>query len=174
MAVNFSGRQLVDDSVVEVVRSAVVDSGIDPSQLCIEITETVLVEDTETAASALRELKELGIRIALDDFGTGYSSMLHLRRFPVDVLKMDRAFVSGITRDEQDRAIVEATVGLAQTLRLMTVAEGVEDREQLEMLQALGCELAQGFLWSRPVEPAALEGLVREGYVGRSPDVSPS
>jgi diguanylate cyclase (GGDEF)-like protein len=163
MAVNLSGRQLVDNSIVEVVRSAVADSGIDPSQLCVEITETVLVEDTATAAAALGELKQIGVRIAVDDFGTGYSSMLHLRRFPVDVLKMDRAFVSGITSDEQDRTIVQATIGLAHALGLQAVAEGVEEHEQLVMLDALGCDVAQGFLWSPPVDPETLEQLVREG-----------
>jgi EAL domain-containing protein (putative c-di-GMP-specific phosphodiesterase class I) len=137
-----------------VVARALVESALDPNLLCLEITETVLMEDAGSSRTALDSLKALGVQLAVDDFGTGYSSLLYLRRFPVDILKVDRSFVSGLGQSPADTAIVAGVVGLAHALGLVAVAEGVETAEQAARLAALGCNLAQGYLWSRalPVE----------------------
>ena len=110
-----------------------------------------MVESDRTAVDTLTRLHDLGVTVAADDFGTGYSSLLYLRRFPIDTLKLDRAFVAGITANETDRAIVGSTIDLAHSLRMLAIAEGVETREQLVILRELGCDSAQGFYWSRPV-----------------------
>jgi diguanylate cyclase (GGDEF)-like protein/PAS domain S-box-containing protein len=154
LAVNLSGHELGRRGLVGELAAFLDEADVDPSLLCVEITETVLVQDTPTVTAVLRQLHELGVRIAVDDFGTGYSSLLHLRRFPIDVLKLDRLFVAGLGRHEQDTAIVKATIDLAHGLGLQALAEGVERPEQLTMLAAMGCDQAQGFLWSPPVPPA--------------------
>jgi Amt family ammonium transporter len=126
-------------------------TGLAPELLQLEITESAAMADADGAVTTLRQLKGLGVRIAIDDFGTGYSSLGYLQRFPVDLLKIDHRFVGGLARDEGDAAIVRAVVGLAHTLGLRVVAEGVETAEQSQRLRELGCELAQGFLFGRPV-----------------------
>ena len=151
VAVNLSARQLVSSELTESVAATLRDSGLPPGLLCLEITESVLMEDGPASRAALLALKNLGVMLAVDDFGTGYSSLLYLRQYPVDLLKVDRSFVSGLGRDPQDSAIVAGVVGLAQGLELATVAEGVETSEQAFRLTELGCQLAQGFHWSRPL-----------------------
>ena len=153
MSVNLAARQLLAPDLAAVVEAMVRDSGIDPAQLCLEITESALLADTELSTRALTQLKALGVRIGVDDFGTGFSSLTYLKRFPVDVLKIDRSFVTGLCHDRQDRAIVAAVVDLAHALGLTTVAEGVETADQLAQLAALGCEQGQGYLWSPPLSP---------------------
>jgi diguanylate cyclase (GGDEF)-like protein len=150
-SVNLSAHQLVFPGLAEVVAQALADSALDPKLLCLEITETVLMEEAASSRAALDSLKELGVQLAVDDFGTGYSSLLYLRRFPVDVLKVDRSFVSGLGQSPADTAIVAGVVGLAHALGLVPVAEGVETPEQAARLVELGCSLAQGYLWSRPL-----------------------
>jgi EAL domain-containing protein (putative c-di-GMP-specific phosphodiesterase class I) len=152
IAVNISARQLspgagLVDTVAEVLR----ESGLDPSALVLEITESALMGDAEAALRILTELKALGVRLAVDDFGTGYSSLVYLKRFPVDLLKIDMGFIRGLGQDPEDSAIVACVIGLAQAVGIDAVAEGVETDEQLLALQELGCAFGQGYLWSQPV-----------------------
>ncbi len=163
--VNLSPRQLAYADLVVEVAELIRETGVDTRLLCLEITENALVDDVESAVAALNRLKELGVRIAIDDFGTGYSSLAYLRRFPVDVLKVDRSFVDGLGPDPEDSAIVSAIVKLAHTLELESVAEGVETQAQLDQLRAMGCDLAQGYLFSRPLPVEEATELLR---VGRS------
>jgi diguanylate cyclase (GGDEF)-like protein/PAS domain S-box-containing protein len=154
MSVNVSGRQLAKRAgLVQAVYSALDESCLEPKSLVLEITESALMDDAETALRVLTELKSLGVRIAIDDFGTGYSSLVYLKRFPVDLLKIDRSFVAGLGRDQEDAAIVRSVIDLAHALGIATVAEGVETPQHLEILQDLGCHYGQGYLWS-PAVPA--------------------
>ncbi len=158
VTVNLSARQLADPGIVDVVTDALAEADLDAKRLVLEITETVLMQDREAAAATLWQLKALGVRIAIDDFGTGYSSLAYLRRFPIDMLKIAREFVDGLGRDEHDDVITRAIVELAGTLGLLTVAEGIETHDQQTFVTALGCDLGQGYLFSRPVDAeAALE-----------------
>jgi diguanylate cyclase (GGDEF)-like protein len=160
VTVNLSARQLADPGIVDSVAEALADSGLDPRRLVLEITETVLMQDRDAAAATLWQLKSLGVRIAIDDFGTGYSSLAYLRRFPIDMLKVAREFVDGLGRDANDDAITRAIVDLAGTLGLLTIAEGIETTQQQEHVAALGCDLAQGYLFSHPVDADVVLGLV--------------
>ena len=144
------------------MREALEASGLEPNRLVLEITETVLMHDRDAAAATLWQLKGLGVRIAIDDFGTGYSSLAYLRRFPIDMLKVAREFVDGLGRDAHDDVITRAIVELASTLGLLTVAEGIETTQQQEHVSALGCDLAQGYLFSRPIDAEAVRVLVGE------------
>jgi diguanylate cyclase (GGDEF)-like protein/PAS domain S-box-containing protein len=150
LAVNLSGRQLGHPRLVDDVASVLADTGIDPAMIELEITESVLMDDVEMSEETLGRLKRLGVKLVVDDFGTGYSSLSYLRRFPVDVLKVDQSFVDGLGSDPGDSAIVTAVVTLAHTLGLHAVAEGVETREQLSELRRLGCDTAQGFYFAKP------------------------
>ncbi len=163
MSVNVSTRQLQTPGLVEVVVTALRDSGCDPNLLTLEITESASVTDPEATIARLRELKQLGVRLAVDDFGTGYSSLSYLRRFPVDQLKIDRSFVAGLGRNESDTAIVASVIGLAHALGLEAVAEGVESVGQMEQLTRLKCDQAQGFNWCRPSAIEALEEWLTPG-----------
>jgi EAL domain-containing protein (putative c-di-GMP-specific phosphodiesterase class I) len=131
-----------------------------PRQLTLEITESVLVTDIETMSARLRELKGLGVLLAIDDFGTGYSSLSYLRRFPIDMLKIDKAFVDGIGRGREDTALAHAIVKLSHTLQLHTVAEGIEHAEQVAHLATLGCQDGQGHHFARPLPAAAMTELL--------------
>ena len=158
MAVNVSVRQLQHRGLIEEIRSALRESGLDPSALILEITESATVGDTEAVIARLLELRELGVRLAIDDFGTGYSSLSHLRRFPVDMLKVDRSFVGGMVDNEEDAAIVASVINLGQRLGLKVVAEGVETSEQFQRLADLGCDYGQGFVWAFPAAPRDMKG----------------
>ena len=160
MAVNLSTRQLRDPGLVEAFRRIIEETGIDPTCVCLELTETVLMEDPHLYLQPLRDLKALGLKLALDDFGTGHASLTYLKRFPFDVLKIDRSFVRGLGRNSADRAIVKGVIDLAHALGLQVVAEGIEDREHLVELRALGCDLAQGFHFARPLPPEAVTALL--------------
>jgi diguanylate cyclase (GGDEF)-like protein/PAS domain S-box-containing protein len=160
VTVNISGRQLPDPGLPAAVEGSLRASGLHPSCLVLEITETVIMQETESTLARLRELKQLGIRLAIDDFGTGYSSLSYLQRFPVDILKIDRSFTEGLLRGDHDAAFVRTIVSLAEALGLRTIAEGVEEWEQFEELASLGCDAVQGFLFSRPVAPAEIEELL--------------
>jgi diguanylate cyclase (GGDEF)-like protein len=157
IAVNVSARQLQDPGLVAGITSALEASQLEPHALVLEITESATVSDTEGAIARLEELKALGVGLAIDDFGTGYSSLSYLRRFPVDQLKVDRSFVSGIATNVEDRAIVASVIDLAHAFGISVVAEGVETAEQLDVLAAMGCDLAQGFNWRRPADGRAVE-----------------
>jgi diguanylate cyclase (GGDEF)-like protein/PAS domain S-box-containing protein len=157
VSVNLSARQLSRPDLVDAVAAALEHSGLDADRLWLEITESVLMEDADTAVAALERLRGLGVHLCVDDFGTGYSSLAYLRRFPVDALKVDRSFVAGLGEDPEDSAIVEAVVSMAHSLRLSVVAEGVETDDQLNRLRDLGCELAQGFYFAAPVPASALD-----------------
>ena len=157
MSVNVSGRQLDDDELIDDVRGALQESGLDPTTLTLEITETTLMRDAEATATRLHLLKELGVRIAIDDFGTGYSSLAYLRQFPVDALKIDRSFISGIAGSKGSAALIHTLVQLGKTLDIETLAEGIEERSQLETLQREHCDHGQGFLFSRPLDVEAVE-----------------
>ncbi len=154
VAVNVSGRQFEGGNLVNDVRSALARSGLDPHKLVVEITETVLMRDPAAIAERLRQLKALGVRIAIDDFGTGYSSMAYLQQFPVDVLKIDRSFVTGMVESAEGGALVRALVQLGKALGLTTLAEGIEDEIQLYRLRAEKCDAGQGFLFAKPLPPS--------------------
>ena len=137
--------------VSDTVRSILVDTGLNPACLTLEITESMLMEHVDATLATLVALKSTGVNLAIDDFGTGYSSLSYLRRFPVDVLKIDRAFVREMTVNADDASIVQGIIALAHSLRLKVVAEGVETIAQYDALEKLGCDLMQGYLWSPPV-----------------------
>jgi diguanylate cyclase (GGDEF)-like protein/PAS domain S-box-containing protein len=160
VSVNLSGRQLQGGRLVTDIIEAIDAAGLDPGSLILELTESVLMADTQPVAGTLQELRSRGIRLALDDFGTGYSSLGHLRDFPVDILKLDRSFVSGIGSGIADGAILRAIIGLASSLGLMTIGEGIERPEQLAALNAMGCQAGQGFYLSRPLEHDAMDELL--------------
>ncbi len=159
VTVNLSARQFADPDLIGDVAGALARAGLPPDALWLEITESVLMEEVEATAETLLGLKRLGVHLAVDDFGTGYSSLSYLKRFPVDMLKIDRTFIDGLGTDPEDGAIVLAIVSLAQALRLGVVAEGVEYFHQLEALHRLGCDAVQGFLLGRPAPADGLPAL---------------
>jgi len=155
VSINVSGLQLADPAFVRDVRDALEESALDPACLTLEITETVIMRDSVAVLARLRELKALGIRVAIDDFGTGYSSLAYLQRFPVDTLKIDKAFVDQIADGGNDAALARTIVALGDMLRLRTVAEGIESADQHAELLAAGCRLGQGYFFSRPLDAEA-------------------
>jgi diguanylate cyclase (GGDEF)-like protein/PAS domain S-box-containing protein len=159
MSVNLSVKQLQSDSIVDDVRDALQFSGLEAESLVLEITETVMMADPDTASARLNELKELGVRIAMDDFGTGYSSLSYLSRLPVDILKMDRSFLGA---GNTDSGLAAAIIAIGERLGLEVVAEGIEEPEQIGTLRELGCELGQGFLFARPMPQPALVSYLDE------------
>jgi diguanylate cyclase (GGDEF)-like protein/PAS domain S-box-containing protein len=167
MSVNISARHFQHHSLVDDVAHALEVSGIDPSSLVLEITETVLVQDSEAVISRMLEMKLLGVHFAIDDFGTGYSSLSYLQRFPIDILKVDKSFVDGVGA-ANDGALAEAVVHLGATLRLQTVAEGIERPDQMAGLRALGCAFGQGFLFAEPLDADQLDAFLEsESLAGR-------
>jgi len=156
MAVNMSAAELRAKDFVAAVRAIIRETNTDPSLLVLELTETFLLQDATSTAAVLRALKATGVQLALDDFGTGYSSLSHLKRFPIDILKIDRSFVRHLTTDVDDASIVNAVINMGKNMHLRVVAEGVETREQLAFLQERGCEEGQGLYFSPPVNAAKL------------------
>jgi len=163
VSVNLSARQFQQAGLAGRVRAALEDSGLDPAALELEITESTVMRDTEEAAEVLRSLKALGVALSIDDFGTGYSSLSYLKRFPIDVLKIDRSFVKDVVEDPNGAAITRAIIALAHGLNLEAVAEGVEKAEQVAFLRENGCDEIQGYYFSPPVWPEQLEALMAEG-----------
>ena len=161
MAVNLSARQFAQKGLVATISAALQRSGLEPSLLEIEITESLMMADVEQAVTTLAALKGLGVHVSVDDFGTGYSSLAYLKRFPVDVLKIDRSFIRDIVSDASDAAIVAAIISLAHSLGLTVVAEGVERPEQLIYLASCGCDTVQGYMVSPPMQADALDQLLR-------------
>src|SRR5688572_24227625 len=160
ITVNVSSRQLMQQNFLHIVEQAVAQSGLRPCDLRLEITETALMDSPNVAAAVLRELRDFGVKIYLDDFGTGYSSLSHLHKLPVDALKIDRSFVRSLLLTDRP-AIVESILALARTLNTSVVAEGIESDVQARELQRLGCTHAQGYLFSRPIAPKAVEELLK-------------
>ena len=160
VAVNVSARQLEDRDLVDDVARTLRASGLDPLALTLELTETVLARDPSATSTRLAELRDLGVRIAIDDFGTGYSSLSYLRQFPVDALKIDRSFVSGLGASEEAQALVRTLVRLGRDLGLEVIAEGIEEESQLALLRFAGCDTGQGYLLARPLTPGALDGFL--------------
>jgi EAL domain-containing protein (putative c-di-GMP-specific phosphodiesterase class I) len=153
VAVNLSVRQLLQKDFAASVEAVLADTGLPPSLLELEITESTLMENAEDTLGALHRLRELGVRLSIDDFGTGYSSLSYLKRFPVDIIKIDRSFVRDLPQDGDDAAIVSAIIALAHSLRLEVVAEGVETDAQLAFLASRSCDLIQGYHVSPAVPP---------------------
>ncbi len=162
MAVNVSARQLDTDQITGEIEAALALSGLDPSALAIEVTETTLMRDAEATARRLEEIKRLGVRIAIDDFGTGYSSLGHLQRFPVDALKIDRSFISGLRDNREGETLVHSLVQLGKALSIETFAEGIEQLHELSLLQREACDSGQGFLFARPLDAGETEAFLRE------------
>jgi len=155
MAVNVSARQIDDLEFEETVREALEESGLDPRFLILEITETTLMRNPERVAIRLAQLKQLGIRLSIDDFGTGYSSLAYLRQFPMDSLKIDRSFITGLGTSSEAKALVHSLVQLGKGLHLDIVAEGIEHDDQLKQLKLESCDHGQGFLLARPLKTQA-------------------
>jgi EAL domain-containing protein (putative c-di-GMP-specific phosphodiesterase class I) len=154
VSVNLSARELEDSRLVSEVQAALSDSGLEPSRLVLEITETALMHDMQAALARLEALKGLGIRLSVDDFGTGYSSLSYLRQFPIDTVKIDKSFVDSIAAGRDDATFVGAILRLSEALHLDTLAEGIETGDQADTLQRLGCHLGQGFHYAKPLNPA--------------------
>jgi diguanylate cyclase (GGDEF)-like protein/PAS domain S-box-containing protein len=164
VSVNLSARQVTRRDLASSVAEILARTGLDPVHLQLEITESVLVEESASARATLEALSELGVRLVLDDFGTGYSSLAYLNRFPLDALKIDREFVDALGVEQERTAIVEAIIGMARALSLDVIAEGVENEAQLSELRRLGCDYGQGHLFSRALPPGKVSGLLSEGF----------
>jgi len=156
MAVNISGKQLKHPDFLEMLTTIVQETGVDPMNLELEFTESVIMENVEKIVEIFRKIKDMGIRLSIDDFGTGYSSLNYLKHFPVDRIKIDRSFVIDVTHNESDAAIIEAIVTMAQSLSLRVIAEGVENSDQLCSLARLGCDEVQGYYLAMPMHAEAL------------------
>jgi diguanylate cyclase (GGDEF)-like protein len=162
MAVNVSGRQLDSDQFISDIEGALSHSGLDPAALTIEITETTLMRNVDETARRLTQVKQLGVRIAIDDFGTGYSSLAHLQRFPVDALKIDQSFISGMRHNQEGETLLHTLVQLGKALSIETFAEGIEQQHELSLLRDQNCDSGQGFLFARPLDVPATEAFLRD------------
>jgi EAL domain-containing protein (putative c-di-GMP-specific phosphodiesterase class I) len=162
VSINVTSRHLADVRFATEVVDVLDEADLPRHQMQVEVTERVLIEASNSAMTALRGLREAGVWVGLDDFGTGFSSLAYLRQFPLDFVKIDRSFVHGLTLAGGEDAIVAAIIDLSHALGLVVVAEGVETQRQLDSLRSLGCDRAQGFLFARPGEPAAVDELILE------------
>jgi EAL domain-containing protein (putative c-di-GMP-specific phosphodiesterase class I) len=156
LTVNLSARQLREDGLIVDVTEALEESGLDAGSLVLEITESLVVEDSDGMVERLQQLRRLGVRVAIDDFGTGYSSLSYLSEFPIEEVKIDRSFINSMVEKPRDRSIVRSTIAMAHELGLVVVAEGVETETQLEMLRSDGCDRIQGYLIAKPMSGSAL------------------
>ena len=163
IAVNISALEFRQKRFVDGVRSALIDTGLSPHLLQLELTESILMRDADASTAILRELKDLGIRLAIDDFGTGYSSLSYLKHFPIDILKIDRSFVSDIIDPSDEGVIVSAVIGMARSLKKRVVAEGVEHQTQVDFLRTRNCDDVQGYLFSRPLSAAQFTVMLHQG-----------
>jgi EAL domain-containing protein (putative c-di-GMP-specific phosphodiesterase class I) len=164
ISVNLSGKQFTQPDLTSEVAAILTETGLNPRSLKLEITESVVMDNIETATEMLKQLRSLGVKLSIDDFGTGYSSLSYLHRFPIDTLKIDRSFVTQMSDNNENMEIVRTVVMLAQNLGMDVVAEGVETSEQLSLLQRLGCEFGQGYFFSKPVEASGAEKIIAETY----------
>ena len=156
VCVNVAAAEFTDPAYCRAVEAVCEAAGIEPQRVCLELTESVLIDDVPDALAAFDGLKRVGVQLALDDFGTGYSSLSYLKRFPVDMVKIDQSFVAGIPAEPLDEAIVTAVVALAHVIGMTVVAEGVEEPRQRAAVTRLGCDMAQGFLFARPMPAEAV------------------
>ena len=170
VSINVSARQFQQDTLIPSITKALQRSRLDPWYLQLELTESVMMQDSEATIAILKRFKDMGIRISIDDFGTGYSSLSYLKRFPVDSVKIDRSFIKDITINPDDAAIAAAVIAMAHSLKLTVVAEGVETLEQLELLQSLQCDEMQGYFISPPVPAEDFIEIVRQTQLAR-PDL---
>ena len=172
---NLSARQFAQSDLVSAVAATIHRSGLAPANLELEITESVVMDQSEASVERLRGLQALGVQLVLDDFGTGYSSLSYLRRLPLDTIKIDRSFVSGLGSDAADLPIIQAVISLAHGLGIDVVAEGIETAAQLASLRALNCDRGQGYAFARPLPPDDLEAmLARSGDAGLILEVAPA
>lgn len=162
VAVNLSGKHFGHPALVEQINTVIAETGIDPASLKLELTESAVMENAETAILMLKEIKKTGVQISIDDFGTGYSSLSYLHRFPIDLLKVDRSFVSAMEENSENGEIVRTVIALAKALNLKVVAEGIESIHQYHQLKILGCEFGQGYLFSKPLPVADIERLLAD------------
>jgi EAL domain-containing protein (putative c-di-GMP-specific phosphodiesterase class I) len=160
IAVNLSARQLSHEHLLEDIASAIKDSGMRPQLLELELTESMVVQNPDRVIGLLGAIKGMGVRLAIDDFGTGYSALGQLKRFPIDILKVDRSFIRDLDDNPEDRAITEAIIAMGKTLSLTVVAEGVETKAQEDFLRGLACDELQGYYFSEPTAPEAFSELV--------------
>jgi EAL domain-containing protein (putative c-di-GMP-specific phosphodiesterase class I) len=162
VSVNLSGKQFREGNLLQQIQKILIDTGVTPSTLRLEITESVIVENAETAAKTLSQLREMGVQIYIDDFGTGYSSLSYLHQFPLDALKIDRSFINRMSNESESIEIVQTIVNLAQNLKIYVIAEGVETKEQWDMLKQIVTTggHCQGYYFSRPIDTAAVEELM--------------
>ena len=184
VAVNLSGKHFAHPNLVEQIRNVISESGISPHCLKLELTESAVMENAETAILMLKQIKETGVQVSIDDFGTGYSSLSYLHRFPIDLLKVDRSFVSAMEDNTENGEIVRTVIALAKALNLKVVAEGIESIHQFHQLRILGCEYGQGYLFSKPLKVADVERLLADntrwqnilppsaGIVAQNPNIS--
>jgi EAL domain-containing protein (putative c-di-GMP-specific phosphodiesterase class I) len=163
IAVNLSAKQFYQHDLAATVKRVLSEHGVAPALLELEITESAAMQNAEITTNALRSLKALGVRIAIDDFGTGYSSLGYLKRFPIDSLKIDRSFIAELPDDHDDASIAQAVIRLSHALRLKVIAEGVENRAQLDFLAASGCDEIQGYYFSRPMPGDQCTAFLRDG-----------
>jgi diguanylate cyclase (GGDEF)-like protein len=163
VAVNVSGRQLDSDELLNDIEVALSSSGLGPTALTIEVTETTLMRNIDDTVRRLEQIKSLGVRIAIDDFGTGYSSLAHLQQFPVDSLKIDRSFISGLSHNKEGETFIRTLVQLGKALSIETVAEGIEQQQELSLLKDEDCDHGQGFLFARPLDSTAVEAFFQDG-----------
>ncbi|MEN6508781.1 MAG: EAL domain-containing protein, partial [Smithella sp.] len=164
ISVNLSLRQLRDENLIEDIKTALSDSGMAPHLLELEITESMIMHNPARIVAILTQIKDMGVRLAIDDFGTGYSSLAHIRRFPIDTIKVDRSFIRNVPEDFEDKAIIEAIISMGQTLSLTVVAEGVETQEQMDFLRQHSCDEMQGYYFSKPVAADEFANLLKMNF----------
>ena len=166
ISVNLSPKQFLHPSLVRDVQNVLLETGVDPALMILEITESCTMGAPEHAVRVLSQLKALGLKLSVDDFGTGYSSLSYLHQFPVDILKVDRTFIKGLPKDADSRQITKTILALARGMELKAIAEGVETPEQFMELKRMGCDFVQGFLFSQPVTLPDAAALVRASRLG--------
>jgi EAL domain-containing protein (putative c-di-GMP-specific phosphodiesterase class I) len=167
MSVNLSARQFTDENLLEDIAAALKASGMKPELLELELTESMVMQNAERATEVLGEIKRLRVRLAIDDFGVGYSSLAHIKRFPIDTLKVDRSFIRDIPQNPDDKAITEAIIAMGKSLNLTVVAEGVETLEQQTFLHDHACDEMQGFYFSKPISSGEFAKLLRQRIENR-------
>jgi EAL domain-containing protein (putative c-di-GMP-specific phosphodiesterase class I) len=166
ISVNISSKQFLQPDFIEQIKGAILETDIDPSSICLEITESVIMEHPENSATKMLQLRDLNIQIHIDDFGTGYSSLSYLGNFPADALKIDRSFINNMMSNKTNLEIVRSIVNLASNLEMSVIAEGVETLEHFSEIKKLGCEYAQGYLFSKPLEAEKAGALIESGLIG--------
>ncbi|MFL6467672.1 MAG: EAL domain-containing protein, partial [Pyrinomonadaceae bacterium] len=169
MSVNLSAANLSDPKLIDQINEILNETGIQPASLKLEITESAVMKNADTAIESMKSIKETGVSLSIDDFGTGYSSLSYLQKFPIDYLKIDRSFVSAMENGDENEEIVRTIIALSKALKLSVVAEGIETKLQFEKLKELGCEFGQGYFFARPLPASAVEAFLKED--GAWPDL---